>query len=52
MPIHGFQIQSDPVLRDRIDALDRLVTERRRVGMLYADAEGAATERVVRPLGL
>jgi predicted DNA-binding transcriptional regulator YafY len=52
VPIHAFQIQSDPALRDRIDALDRMVTARLRVEMTYQDAGGAESTRTVRPLGL
>jgi predicted DNA-binding transcriptional regulator YafY len=52
VPIHAFQVQSDPALRDRIDALDRLVTARRRVRISYQDAEGQVSSREVRPLGL
>ncbi|MEO8244230.1 MAG: YafY family protein [bacterium] len=50
--IHAFQVQGDPVLRERIDAMDQMVTARRRIAMSYADVDGTATQRTVRPLGL
>jgi predicted DNA-binding transcriptional regulator YafY len=50
--IHAFSTQNDSMLRDRIDALDQLVTARRMVTLTYEDAEGVATQRDVRPLGL
>lgn len=52
VPIHAFEAQSDPALRARIDALDHLVTARRRVEVTYQDASGAESQRVLRPLGL
>ena len=39
-------------LRVLIDTLERAVGAKTRVSMGYADAEGAQTQRVVRPLGL
>lgn len=50
--IHAFSVQNDSVLRDRIDALDQLVTARRMVTLTYKDANGTPTLRDVRPLGL
>ena len=52
VPIHAFQVKSDPELRDRLDALDRLIGARRLIVMTYQDANGTATRRVARPLGL
>lgn len=41
-----------PDLRARIDHADRAAEGRLRLALVYADAEGARTARVVRPLGL
>jgi len=42
----------DPVDRARIDALEAACQTRTRLGLAYKDAEGAQTERNVRPLNL
>jgi len=52
VPIHAFETQADPVLRDRLDGLERLVDEHRMITLSYQDATGAASARDVRPLGL
>src|SRR5690606_25813854 len=38
--------------REMVDRLDRATHARRRLAMVYRDAEGAGTQRVVVPLGL
>ena len=50
--IHAFAPEMTVEVRERIDALERAAEERRRLRLGYRDAEGRATDRVVRPLGL
>ncbi|MCF3631005.1 YafY family protein [Thalassospiraceae bacterium LMO-SO8] len=50
--IHAIAEEMTPEVQDRLDAVDRAVEARRRLTLSYRDAEGAATARVVRPLGL
>ena len=50
--IHAFAPEMTPQVRERIDALERAAEQRRRLSLSYCDAEGQATERIVRPLGL
>ena len=41
-----------PEQRERVGVVRRAIQERRKLGFAYLDAEGRATQRVVRPLGL
>ncbi len=50
--IHAFAPEMTPRIRERIDALERAAEQCRRLSLAYRDAEGHATERTVRPLGL
>jgi len=50
--VHAIGTDMTDDLRARIDALDRAVERRAVLALSYADAEGRATERHVRPLGL
>lgn len=42
----------DQALRERLDALERHIEEQMRLKIDYTDKNGAATQRVVRPLGI
>lgn len=42
----------DPEQRSRLQPLREAIAERRKLRLAYRDGEGAASERVVRPLGL
>lgn len=50
--IHAFAPEMTPEVRERIDAMERAAEQRRRLALSYRDAEGRATKRTVRPLGL
>ncbi len=50
--IHAMSWEMTPELRDRVDAIERAVEQRRRLTLAYVDAGGEPTERTVRPLGL
>lgn len=50
--IHAFAPEMTPEVRERIDAMERAAEQRQRLALSYRDAEGRATERIVRPLGL
>ncbi len=50
--IHAIANEMTPVVRARIDALERAVEDRQRLALAYLDAEARPTRRVVRPLGL
>tara|TARA_R110001592_G_scaffold291718_2_gene561188 strand:+ start:361 stop:1044 length:684 start_codon:yes stop_codon:yes gene_type:complete len=50
--IHAIAEEMTPEVRDRLDAVDQAVERRQRLRLLYRDAEGTASARVVRPLGL
>lgn len=51
--IHAFQMpELDDATRHRIDAIEAAVEARTRLVLAYRDAEGRATDRPVRPLGL
>lgn len=50
--IHAIAPGMTEAVRERIDAIERATEMRLRLALDYADAEGARTERVVRPLGL
>jgi predicted DNA-binding transcriptional regulator YafY len=50
--IHAIAEEMTPEVRDRLDAVDQAVERRQRLRLLYHDAEGTASARVVRPLGL
>ncbi len=50
--IHSIAPGMTEAVRERIDAIERATEMRLRLALDYADAEGARTERVVRPLGL
>lgn len=50
--IHAFAPEMTPEVRERIDAMERAAEQRQRLALSYRDAEGRATERTVRPLGL
>ena len=53
VPVHAMSMpEMNDELRWRIDALDAATEAHNRLRLSYADAEGAATERDVRPLGL
>lgn len=53
VPVHAFgTLQFDQVTRDRLDQLERAASDRMRLVLDYADAEGRVTERPVRPLAL
>lgn len=51
--IHAFTTADfAPEARAMLDAVDRAVEARTRLAIAYGDAEGAATRRTIRPLGL
>jgi len=51
--IHAFSMRDlDDATRARIDELEAAAENRERIQMRYCDAEGAVSERIVRPLGL
>ena len=50
--IHAFAPEMTPEVRERIDTMERAAEQRQRLALSYRDAEGQATERIVRPLGL
>jgi len=50
--IHAFAAEMTPPMRARLDELDRAIENRRRLRLAYRDAEGKASDRTVRPLGL
>ena len=50
--IHAYANGMHPEVRGRIDELERAVESRQRLKLSYVDAQGAASNRVVRPLGL
>ncbi len=51
--VHALSMpQLDDATRKRLDRIERAVDDRVRLVLDYADAEGAVTERPVRPLGL
>ncbi len=50
--IHAFAEEMTPALRARLDELNAAVEGRRRLRFSYQDADGQATERTIRPLGL
>jgi predicted DNA-binding transcriptional regulator YafY len=53
VPVHAISFGApDPDTRARIDALEAAAEARERLEITYEDAEGARTNRVVRPLGL
>ncbi len=50
--IHAIAAEMTPLVRARIDEIERAIEARRRLALAYIDAEDQATERAVRPLGL
>lgn len=50
--IHAMAPEMTDAVRARIDEIERAVDRRSRIAMTYRDADGRATERIVRPLGL
>ena len=53
VPIHAMSMpQMNDALRARIDEIEHATEARQRLDLTYADADGAPTSRVVRPLGL
>jgi len=50
--IHAMAPEMTPQVRATIDATEKAVELRQRIGLAYRDGEGQATERTVRPLGL
>ncbi|WP_138469704.1 YafY family protein [Poseidonocella sp. HB161398] len=50
--VHSVAPEMTPELAMRLDRIERAVQARQRLEFAYADGAGAATERVVRPLGL
>ncbi len=53
VPVHAFSSpEISDTVRSHIDRIEAACDKRLRLDLAYADAEGAATERVVRPLGL
>ncbi|MEO0943343.1 MAG: YafY family protein [Pseudomonadota bacterium] len=51
--VHAFEMPTlEPETRDRLDTLETAIERRQRLEIAYLDENGAATERVVRPLGL
>jgi predicted DNA-binding transcriptional regulator YafY len=52
VPVHASSWDIPDDLRVRIDEIEAAVEARRRLVMVYRDAGGGETERVVRPLGL
>lgn len=51
--VHAFEMPTlEPETRDRLDTLEAAIERRRRLEIAYLDESGAATERVIRPLGL
>jgi predicted DNA-binding transcriptional regulator YafY len=51
-PLFAPAFHLPPAYASSLTALRRAIDERRKVQMAYTDGEGAATERVVRPIGL
>lgn len=52
VPVHALSVRVDDEHREALDALDAAIEARRKLGLVYEDAAGRRTERVVRPLGL
>lgn len=50
--VHAMGFDMMPEVRERIDQLEAAQEQKRRVALLYADADENLTERTVRPLGL
>ena len=50
--IHAFAPEMTPVIRTRIDYIEKAVEARTRLALGYQDAKDQPTKRVVRPLGL
>lgn len=50
--VHAFAPEMTPALRARLDGLERAIDARKRLRLAYEDADGNATERMVRPLGV
>lgn len=51
--VHAMKMTSESARwRDYVDAIEAAAEEPRRVRMIYTDEKGAATDRVVRPLGV
>ena len=52
VPIHAMSFEMTDEIRRRIDELEAAAAGRTRLAMHYADSSGAASQRIVRPLGL
>lgn len=50
--IHALAPRISPETRDRLDAIDAAIPARRRLHIVYHDAEARRSERALRPLGL
>lgn len=50
--VHAIAPEMTPEIRDRIDFLEAAADQRKRLDISYRDADGAASSRTIRPLGL
>ncbi len=52
LEIHAMAWEMTPEVRTRIDEMEKAIDQRQKLELDYSDANAAATERIVRPLGL